>query len=538
MGGEIYGVARAAAALMGAAALIAARKKSKGGEPEMKKLKGLASLLAGVLLIAPAAACAGEEGYAVSEKTTPVAYKSVYFDFLGGKDVMPIGGFFGPYVSHEVVINCENFPDYYSDDIFQKIADSGVNAIVYYNTRIDIRIELLEQGEKFGVGIFVKDEELNPLLDDYTAMAHTFVPEDIDMNEFSRRMLEYAEYDSCLGLHVRDEAFTYHLDELKGIFDVYNSLGFHNKHVISNTIGYMGSNNVYTGWQYVITAEEYYEKFFETGCTTFSTTMYPYDETDEDKALEDMLDGLSINREMANKYDVPLWRMLQAGAQWNDAGAWIESAPEPYPTEGQMLLDVNAALTYGAKGNPVLPAHPAHVVFQGGRLQPRLRPQRADRGQRRATRWYYYAQKANKQIAAVGPCPDEQREHGRHRARQLRHADDGRRGDASRIHRRRVPPAQERIGRRRARGVLRLQRRHGAVCDQLQHDGEKAGHAAFRQQLCLRSDPARPVGQRIRQGDHSHPRGGRRRACRRQMTDRRKMPAAVSPRAERRERLL
>lgn len=368
----------------------------------MKKLKGLASLLAGVLLIAPAAACAGEEGYAVSEKTTPVAYKSVYFDFLGGKDVMPIGGFFGPYVSHEVVINCENFPDYYSDDIFQKIADSGVNAIVYYNTVTeDATLKLLEQGEKFGVGIFVKDEELNPLLDDYTAMAHTFVPEDIDMNEFSRRMLEYAEYDSCLGLHVRDEAFTYHLDELKGIFDVYNSLGFHNKHVISNTIGYMGSNNVYTGWQYVITAEEYYEKFFETGCTTFSTTMYPYDETDEDKALEDMLDGLSINREMANKYDVPLWRMLQAGAQWNDAGAWIESAPEPYPTEGQMLLDVNAALTYGAKGIQYFPLIQPTWFSKAEDYSRDYDRNGLIAANGEPTRWYYYAQKANKQIAAV-----------------------------------------------------------------------------------------------------------------------------------------
>ena len=368
----------------------------------MKKLKGLASLLAGALLIAPAAACAGEEGYAVSEKTTPVAYKSVYFDFLGGKDVMPIGGFFGPYVSHEVVINCENFPDYYSDDIFQKIADSGVNAIVYYNTVTeDATLKLLEQGEKFGVGIFVKDEELNPLLDDYTAMAHTFVPEDIDMNEFSRRMLEYAEYDSCLGLHVRDEAFTYHLDELKGIFDVYNSLGFHNKHVISNTIGYMGSNNVYTGWQYVITAEEYYEKFFETGCTTFSTTMYPYDETDEDKALEDMLDGLSINREMANKYDVPLWRMLQAGAQWNDAGAWIESAPEPYPTEGQMLLDVNAALTYGAKGIQYFPLIQPTWFSKAEDYSRDYDRNGLIAANGEPTRWYYYAQKANKQIAAV-----------------------------------------------------------------------------------------------------------------------------------------
>ncbi len=359
-------------------------------------------MLAGVLLIAPAAACAGEEGYAVSEKTTPVAYKSVYFDFLGGKDVMPIGGFFGPYVSHEVVINCENFPDYYSDDIFQKIADSGVNAIVYYNTVTeDATLKLLEQGEKFGVGIFVKDEELNPLLDDYTAMAHTFVPEDIDMNEFSRRMLEYAEYDSCLGLHVRDEAFTYHLDELKGIFDAYNSLGFHNKHVISNTIGYMGSNNVYTGWQYVITAEEYYEKFFETGCTTFSTTMYPYDETDEDKALEDMLDGLSINREMANKYDVPLWRMLQAGAQWNDAGAWIESAPEPYPTEGQMLLDVNAALTYGAKGIQYFPLIQPTWFSKAEDYSRDYDRNGLIAANGEPTRWYYYAQKANKQIAAV-----------------------------------------------------------------------------------------------------------------------------------------
>ena len=370
----------------------------------MKSIKkSLAALLAGALLLAPAAACSNGSGeYVEAEKTTPVEYKSVYFDFLGGKDVMPIGGFFGPYVSHEVVINCENFPDYFSDDIFQKIADSGVNAIVYYNTVTEeATTKLLEQGEKFGVGIFVKDEGVNALLDDYTAMAHTFVPEDIDMNEFGTRMRAYAAYDSCLGLHVRDEAFTYHLDELKGIFDAYNSLGFHNKHVISNTIGNMGPNNVYTGWQYVIQPEEYYDMFFETGSTTFSTTMYPFDETDEDKALENMLDGLSTDREMALDYGVAFWRMLQAGAQWNDAGNWIESAPEPYPTEGQMLLDINAALTYGAKAIQYFPL-----------IQPTWFSKAEDytrdydrngliAANGEPTRWYYYAQKANKQIAAV-----------------------------------------------------------------------------------------------------------------------------------------
>ena len=364
--------------------------------------KAICLSLTGLLLLSQTACGKASTKYVTAEKVEPLAYKSVYFDFLGGKDVMPIGGFFGPYESHEVEINCENFPDYYSDDIFEKIHDCGVNAIVYYNTVTDIATKkILEMGEKHGVGLFVKDEMLLELMEDYSAMANEFTPDDLDFNEFERRMYEYNQYDSCLGLHVRDEAFTYHIDELKGAFDAFNRLGLQNKHVIANAIGHFGTNNVYTGWQKTIEAEEYYDQFFETNSTTLSTTFYPFEVQDETKALEDLFNGLSINRAMAEKYDAVLWRMMQAGAQWNDAGAWLESAENPFPTEGQMLLDVNAALAYGAKAIQYFTLIQPTWFSKAENYTRDYDRNGLIAANGEPTRWYYYAQKANKQIAAV-----------------------------------------------------------------------------------------------------------------------------------------
>ena len=78
-----------------------------------------------------------KKNYTETEKGVPEEYESLYYDFLGGRDVMPIGGFFGPYIPHTPSVNGQILPDYITDDIFQKIADCGINAIVQYNSAMD-----------------------------------------------------------------------------------------------------------------------------------------------------------------------------------------------------------------------------------------------------------------------------------------------------------------------------------------------------------------------------------------------------------------
>ena len=72
---------------------------------------------------------------------------------------MPITGYFGPY-PHDY----EGFPNYFTEDIFQKIADAGINLMVYsaadYHTQPEFVEMNLMFGEKYGVGVFVTDNSI------------------------------------------------------------------------------------------------------------------------------------------------------------------------------------------------------------------------------------------------------------------------------------------------------------------------------------------------------------------------------------------
>ena len=83
--------------------------------------------------------------------------KAVSISFLGGKDVMPITGYIGPYQLNQSV-DGYTFPNYITDEYYQMIADLGVNLIVYSTTDYANSPEMvkknLELGEQYGVGIF------------------------------------------------------------------------------------------------------------------------------------------------------------------------------------------------------------------------------------------------------------------------------------------------------------------------------------------------------------------------------------------------
>ena len=84
--------------------------------------------------------------------------------------------------------------------------------------------------------------------------------------------------------------------------------------------------------------------------------------------------------------------MLQAGGQWNDAGAWIDSVA-PYPSEGEMLFDVNISLAYGAKAIQYFPLiQPQYYANQTGGTYDFENRNALIGADGNLTRWYYYAQ--------------------------------------------------------------------------------------------------------------------------------------------------
>ena len=114
-----------------------------------------------------------------------------------------------------------------------------------------------------------------------------------------------------------------------------------------------------------------------------------------------MYNVLAQYRLYSKKYGVPFWRMLQAGGQWNDELQWIESK-DPYPSEGELLYDVNMALCYGAKAIQYFPLiQPFHFSYEKGGTYDFTNRNGLIGADGNLTRWYYYAKRANTQVQAV-----------------------------------------------------------------------------------------------------------------------------------------
>ena len=152
-----------------------------------------------------------------------------------------------------------------------------------------------------------------------------------------------------------------------------------------------------------IAYEEYLEGYFaQAKYKMFSATQYPFSSasTPEENLTAGLFGKLAYYRELCLENNLPFWRMMQAGGQWNDAAAWIESVT-PYQNEAELLFDVNIALAYGSKAIQYFTlVQPLHFAYEaGGKYDYERNGLIGANGN--LTRWYYYAQRANKQIQAV-----------------------------------------------------------------------------------------------------------------------------------------
>lgn len=346
-----------------------------------------------------------EEGkYFITEKQTPLPVEKFTFDFFGGDDVMPVGGFYGPYASGGSS-NGFQFPNFVQDKYYKLIADAGVNMIVYSkdtdkSNKASV-LKSLELGEKYGIGSFVSSSDLDTLAGRNTDFK-TGDELPFELEDLTNAMREFSQYKSFLGMHVVDEPFWQQMDGLTEAYTLMDKIGYSSYPLFSNALGYSVTDFVRGGYQTNITADQYYDELFNrVGFNFLSATGYYYTEKDtSDKDLSMMFNDLSALWSLSKKYKVPLWRMLQVGGQWNDAAVEIESV-DPYPNEAEVLFDVNIALAYGCKAIQYFPLiQPLHFAYapNGTYDFNRCGIFSAAGG---VTQWYYYVQKANKQIKAI-----------------------------------------------------------------------------------------------------------------------------------------
>lgn len=310
------------------------------------------------------------------------------FDYLGGKDVMPIMGYYGP-VFTNASWNGNDMPEYVSDEFFELIKGTGINII----GKCDVTwghqkyVEMLQLCEKYGLGLLVNDSRL-----------YDSASKDMSLEEADNYVKDYADYTAYVGNYIVDEpqykgyfyseGSTHTIENFANGFQKLNELGIF---AYGNLFpSQMGSKDAYLN---------YLAAYLESSpVRVLCYDMYPFEK--ESDNITTYFENLAIIRNAAEKTKIPFWTFIQAGGQWNDATNYFDSV-EYYPTQGEFYWLVGTSLAYGAKGINYFPLIQP-IWFAYSQTEPWDFQRNGLIGAYgNKTRWYYYAQDMNAQIAAV-----------------------------------------------------------------------------------------------------------------------------------------
>lgn len=349
-----------------------------------------------------------ESDYVKSQTRGTLPYASLSFNGIGGKDVLPVGGFYGPYSSVST-IDGQVFPELVTDEIYASLSEAGVNVIVYsidsYSGSGSGVFKALELGEKYNIGYFVDDLFIREVAGRFTTYKEGQKLEDKYVKQMSQMVSNLSKYSSFLGIHGFDEPFYSQLPGLKAVSDSFKEITKGSDlNMYCNAIGQVSDTPAgdyfdRKGWDWYLN-----EYMTQTELPFISCTAYTWSPNWTGGNLTTMFAELATYRSLGEKYNVPIWRMLQAGGQWNDLREWKESV-DYYPNEGEFFWDINMSLAFGCKGIqyfPVIePVHFAYAVDENG-----VRYYDSNRNgligcYGNKTQWWHYAKKAKQQMTAI-----------------------------------------------------------------------------------------------------------------------------------------
>lgn len=311
------------------------------------------------------------------------------FDAIGGSDVMPIMAFYGPATTAHSY-NGNSAPNYYTEEFMELIAGTGINVISFNSTKYENHPHLvqtmLENAAKHDVGVIVYDTRIN---------------NNTSIEKIDEYINDYSNYRAYCGVFVRDEP--YH-KEYKPT-DNANSYVEDFANVFTNLreLGEFGFGNLFP--MGVGTSNDSYGKYVEDYLKLCNPQflgydLYPFADENGLKTADEYFNNMFLVREAAAENGIPFMPFVQCGSQWNDSMAHFDTEGY-YPQKGQFMWSAGTALACGAKGiqyfTLIQPYYYAYSLtepydFQRNGLIGAF-------GNK--TRWYYYAQEMNAQIAAV-----------------------------------------------------------------------------------------------------------------------------------------
>ena len=353
----------------------------------------LAAGLASAMLLS-LVACGTKETDTKVAAIEPMEIETVHalsFDIIGGDEVMPINGYYGPAISFEAGDGRKS-PDHYTDEFFSLFAESGVNLLAYpnadYEGAKDYVIKELELAEKYQLGIYVYDGKICEQM-----------TEGMSLEALDARITEYCDYPAFCGVYVLDEPQPSWADSA---YDYRKTTRVAPAYQKVRELGIVASSNI--GPQKSGGDGEYasYEKFVREYLDLCKPMYLGFDyyEWDGDSSIEGYFRNMSIIRKCAEEYEMPWWSYIQAGGYWNDAGNRMDT-PDLYPSEGRFTWDVSVTLACGAKGIGYFPlvqpwkfsyAESKEFDFQRNGLIGAY-------GNK--TQWFYYAQNVNAHIREI-----------------------------------------------------------------------------------------------------------------------------------------
>lgn len=321
---------------------------------------------------------------------------AVSYDIIGGKDVMPFGTQWGPYVDTTISEDGQMPPYMITDEMWKDLADMGINLLFHnaddYAKNQQVIQDALDLSAKYNMAYYVTDSKVREMILNGTDT----------LENVTKRMSEYMNHPAFGGYHLIDEAKTMYyfsehpdyklLDNFKNIGPMLNqdleSMPYHQV--------YPTLNDPNDRERYI----QYVEEFCEVMQPQYlAMNKYPLVKPYSD-AIDMLFFDIAVVRDNAMKNGIPWWAYFGAGSQWNDGGDRFNTDGY-YPEEGAYDWHINVCLAFGMQGIIIFPGvQPYHFAYS---IDPTMDFERNGcigvMGNK--NRWYYYTQDIARHVRAV-----------------------------------------------------------------------------------------------------------------------------------------